>query len=211
MKLLTFCSDSHVGLLRDFFMPSFYAHPEGFDSLVIARMNQVCHSATYKMPGWNEFFIARIRRIIDELDSTPDGGFIFLIDCDVQWFGPIDVLLDPAIDFQCQNDGAGGLCPGFSIIKVGYLMKKFWRCVQIHAAASGQDDQFSINDLIQDFPLRVQMFNKERVWTTRAIWELNEPIPIIPKEILAHHANWTVSVKNKEAILTGVRNTVASR
>ena len=211
MKLLTFCSDSHVGLLRDFFMPSFYAHPEGFDSLVIARMEQVCPSATYKMPGWNEFFIARIRRIIDELDSAPDGDFIFLIDCDVQWFGPIDVLLDPAIDFQCQNDGAGGLCPGFSIIKVGYLMKKFWRCVQLHATASGRDDQFSINDLIHHFPLKVQMFNRNRVWTTRAIWEPDEPIPTLPNEILVHHANWVVSVENKVRILTAVRNAVLNR
>ncbi len=211
MKLLTFCSDSHVGLLRDFFMPSFYAHPEGFDSLVIARMEQVCPSGGYKTPGWDHFFRAKINRVIEELENTKDGDFLFLIDCDVQWFGSTNVSEYSAFDLIGQQDGTGGFCPGIARLRAGYSMRSFWKLLLERVSNSDRDEQFSINDLLETTTLHCGYFHPDQVWSTRSIWKLGDPIPEIPKGIVAHHANWTHSVADKVGILTAVRNAVLSR
>lgn len=211
MKLLTFCSDSHVGLLRDFFMPSFYAHPEGFDSLVIARMEQVCPSGGYKTPGWDHFFRAKINRVIEELEATKHGDFLYLVDCDVQWFNPLPSGRYLDIDLAGQDDGAGGFCPGIARIRVSNRMRSFWKALLARVENSDRDEQFAINDLLAAAPFRWSFFPSDQVWSTRSIWKLGDPIPEIPKGIVAHHANWTHSVADKVGILTAVRNAVLSR
>ena len=141
-KLITFCSTSHLELLRDFFLPSFLKYPQGIDSLKINHMPQVCPSATYKAPGWDTFSGMKVQKTIEELESSRDGDIVLAADCDLQWFGPLDGLLDRSSQFEiiAQDDGPGGLCGRFIAIRANPKTRAFYKAIADNMQATGRDD-----------------------------------------------------------------------
>jgi hypothetical protein len=206
VKLITFLSPTHVSLCRDFFLPSYLANHDVFDSLTIRHMPLLCPKGEYRAPGWYELLNFRAKAILEELQSATYGSRILICGCDVQWFGPLGELFRDCkdYDFVAQNDGDGGFCTDWMMIRVMDLTRLMFRQIA-DSVKDGAEDQYVMNQLLPNSGLTYAQFDNNEVWSTRRLWKIGDPVPAVPPNILVHHGNWTTCVPDKHAILTAVR------
>ena len=88
MKILTIYSDSHKELYQKYFLPSFnlYLNKHELIPIKVAQKG----TGEYEAPGFDKTMMDKINSIIDNLD-VKDDRLLCYADCDVQFFGDINV------------------------------------------------------------------------------------------------------------------------
>jgi len=201
----------------------------GFDR-VIAREypEQVCASAAFKADGWNDAMLQKLDAIL----SLPvDGSPVVYVDADVclkshgrDTFYEAMVMNLLGIADWCEqrailfSDDIIQWCCGVMGFWATPEVMQFWRTVRTLAEAWNLPDQDVIHQLrvqVQQtegkFPLVPATIARHLVsnWATvhhptvPAPWS-GEPFKV-PDTCVAWHANWTIGVENKWAMLEEAR------
>lgn len=217
LTLLTYFSPSHREMCQRFVLD----RAGGFDH-VIAREypDQVCESAAFKQPGWNEAMLQKLDAIL----SLPDDGSpVVYVDADVCLGGDFSKAMRGLLsvfngewELNCVafSDDIIQWCCGVMAFWATPEVMQFWRTVRTLAVAWNIPDQDVIHQLrtqVQQqegkFPLVPVTIGGHLVsnWATvnhptiPAPWN-GEPFTV-PATCAAWHANWTIGVENKWAML----------
>lgn len=201
-------SDSHEILYQNYFLKSL---PSEFEVNVI-KVNQKGSGAILSA-GFYETMMEKIDFIIDNLNNQKEELFLYS-DADVQFFGNFkDQIIDELGDFDIafQDDDAQ-LCLGFFICRKNKnTVLLFDRMKEImdkrNYLRSQCTDQSYLKQVLSELCINYKklsgaFFNIAQV--THKIW--NGELVNVPKNILVHHANFTVGIDNKVKLLNMVKS-----
>ena len=200
IRLLTFYSDSHDVLFKNYFYPSVKKLNE-YD-IVPEKFNQIGINGSYFEKGWRESMLQKLKFLVKTVNESWGDYFIFA-DADVIFIDKTkDFLLNQIksnnFDVVFQRD-YDSLCAGFFIMKSNENTLKFLnKCVDTYDDYPQFDDQ-SVMIIHADKMLKYKLLSNEifniGMINGGCVWdgEFYE----IPKNILAFHANWTIGVKAK--------------
>lgn len=200
MKVYTAFSESHKVFYDNYFLPTL---PKDL-TLIKVDLPQTCKSGVYFSKGWAEFCYKKTELFLKACEENKNEYFVFS-DVDIQFFNEelADTLIKEIEDYDlaCQYDGRGLYCSGFFVCKSNKKTINMFNTINkkyIH------DDQKSLNKYIN---LCNAKFLSSRFYTVGQT--INEPWTnqtfLIPKDILVHHANWTVGIDNKIKLLEKVK------
>lgn len=203
MDIFTFYTPSHEVLLERYFLASL---PDEYVPHIF-ELPQDCSSGNYESDGWNTTMRKKVELMIEATKQCWGRPFVFS-DCDVQFFGNSSQnLLDQlgTADIAAQNDGIGKLCAGFFIAQANTNNLDLYQAMIEYMDAEQCNDQIAMNHCAKDMAylnnsiFTIGMANQYKVWK-------GETDIGIPNNIIIHHANWTVGVKNKIKLMDFVRN-----
>ena len=212
IKLCTFFSDSHRQFYK-LFMNSF-PYEDGVD-LVVRYLPQDC-SGTYNADSWNVTMRKKVGFIVDYLSTLQDDELLIHSDIDIVFYKPfkddiLNLMKTSARDILFQNDGCA-LCMGFFVCnnnpKVLELMKYIHSNLEKY-----ENDQVALNMLIPSWGVGYSVL-PPRYYSFGPLNQLNNWTPdrqektVVPSDIIMHHANWTVGVENKLALIKQVESIV---
>lgn len=205
-KIYTFFSESHKDLLNDYFIRSFErTKMNEYFSLDITRVPQQSVSGDFGSPGFAECMQDKIKVILRAIDENEGGMFIFA-DCDIQFLKPLheDIFSYDMtnMDILAQSD-QGTICAGFMICKVSEKLKDFFRYIH-DVCLNFPNDQICIDrnkHKINYSLLPCDKYYTVGNYTDGAVWNGKDSIPQPPKEVIMHHANFTVGVENKKKLM----------
>jgi hypothetical protein len=232
IPLYTFCTPSHSVLRDEWFLKSVTDEYDVRGS----EGEQQSKTGEYYSDNWISTMEGKTKVVCRGLGECFGGVFVFS-DVDIQFFGPTrDYLLaalgDYDIAFQ-KNDPSGAICTGFFICRANDATRDFWNTVlemlRTHAHGDDQDcTELLLQGVIRRWPIIRRFWNKKHgvygtgssamrwrllgkeIYLPGKQWKPGDALSI-PKNILVHHANWTVGIENKIAQLRYVRGIVESR
>ena len=208
MKIFSCYTRTHQRFLDQHFKPSI---PKGM-RLVMKRFPQVTATGSFAEEGAAKTFAKKVELVI-EACRTEREPFVYS-DCDVRFYGPVEKDLLAQLgdhDIAFQDDGEGGACAGFFIVKPSPHMHQFFRDV-LARARGVRSDQDAMNEILEHSGIRWTMLSR-RYYTVGQEGHHWTPGMEVhpPRDILVHHANWTVGVENKLALLRLVRKAPKAR
>ncbi len=208
MKLLIVHTPSHRVLRDRYFLPSLR------DDFELCQYEYVQEgNGEFMAEDWSRAILFKCDRILDTIRGNPGEVFVYA-DVDLVFLAPARKHLLRAIrdcDIACQRDDpAGNFCTGFFVARANARTLALWEGVRRAILTEGRD-QLAFNRLAQaDASLRVHFlserffgagtFSGQRVTMDDAIH-----IPLAP---ILFHANWTVGIENKRALLERVAGVV---
>jgi len=209
MRMYTMFTESHRQMMYDYFLPSLIPN----EYLLTVKQFPQRGSGKFMSPGFVETVAYTFDILSGAIDENYGDVFVFS-DCDIQFFGPTKAILLDAItdcDLVAQGDGGTTLCTGFFICRASDKMRKvFQKCAKIvknNPKRTG-GDQYAVNCCNDMFTWKI--LNQQQFWCPRKLWkpgwELN-----VPKNILMHHANWTLGVAHKMIMLKQVQQIVQGK
>lgn len=211
MKILTIYSDSHKELYQKYFLPSFNLYLNKHE-LIPIKVEQK-GTGEYEAPGFDKTMMDKINSIIDNLD-VKDDRLLCYADCDVQFFGDINVNeLMGKYDIVFQMDSDDIYCAGFFICNQSYKVLNFFKLVRDELGRRFNGvihDQIIINDLIRNnqHGIEVGKLDKNEFWTIAnsigGVWNGTAEFNV-PSNLIVHHANWTIGIDNKLKLLNLIR------
>jgi len=213
IKLYAIYTPSHQILLDKWFLPSIQDDYE----IILEYHDQECPSGSFMHSGWTKTTRRKVDMIIQAVKDNWGKIFIYS-DVDIQFFGKtkdiiLDLIQDKDIIIQ-RNNPTGTACSGFFVCKGNEQTLKLWQMAKEYMKQSGKSDQRALNYALANSAyikwdlLPVEFFNGGTL--TGKLWKPGLKLPI-PNNIVIHHANWTIGIKNKIAQLTYVRKVVDSR
>ena len=212
-RILTFYSNSHEQIYKDFFLPSFEEHLNSKFKLTSKIIPQVCESGEFAANGFDKAMLKKIEFIVENIDLSDKSKLVFS-DCDVQFFGDIDLDMDH-YDILFQKDYfEDARCAGFFICKNNQNVLNFFNQIKNlleNNLNSRVDDQFFLNNLIKNnFSITHGYLPIDKFWTVGnftggKVWNDGDDVQI-PKTIVMHHANYTIGIENKIKLLNIVRD-----
>lgn len=213
IKLYSISSQSHHIFRDQYFLPSL---KDDF-KVIVKNADQICQTAKYMSPGWNDFMIKKVDLIIDAINENWNKVFIYS-DVDIQFFRPFKHLIPTLIqnnDIVIQKEKPKlDVCAGFFICRGNKRTLKLWQAIKQKMLSNPKlDDQVPLNQLLLNSnPYKVKYSRLPNEFFLPALSSLKIWIPgnklIIPKEIILHHANWTIGIENKIAQLNYIKNEV---
>ncbi len=218
IKLYSLCTPSHEVLRDNYFLPSITNHDDY--EVVIESAEQTCASASYFHAGWNKTMLAKVDVIIKAIQENWGKLFIFS-DLDIQYFAPTEALLVKLMhgkDIIIQRGGPeGSFCAGFFACLGNKKTLNLWQEIKRQMLANPKlDDQTPLNNLlIRTNPYKISWsllpvrFYNGGIFTGKN-WNPGTPLQI-PKNIVLHHACWTIGIPNKVAQLDYIRDVVEKR
>ena len=214
MKFYTFYTPSHKTLYDNYFLPSF---PHEDMELITDELDQECPSGTYREDGWSNTMRRKLELIIRGIKENKDD-FIVHGDCDIQFFAdpstPLSKILLSELgdnDIAFQNDGTK-FCAGFFVCKCNEeILRLFTRVLS--DLNLYPDDQEALNSLLPQFGVSHECLSS-RFYTCAMDnnwrrYEGHEHIPVNAEElrnVVMHHANYTMGVDNKIKLLNRIRD-----
>lgn len=205
MNIYTLYSQSHKILFDRYFVPTL---PSEF-TLKSYETEQLCSSGRYYESGWSEMCKLKVLLFRDACIENMGGLYVWS-DVDIQFFGNcLDVMLEELgdLDIACQHDFTAH-CSGLFIVRANHkTLDMFNAMVENYRI----EDQTTLNDHINSVRnkyLSNKFFNYGQ--TRGHVWDGNEQFNV-DKDILVHHANWTIGVDNKIRMLEYVRSKMAGR
>lgn len=211
IKVCTFFSESHVPLYREF-MNSF-PYQDGID-LIIRFMPQECQGY-FECTDWNKTMRRKIDYIIQYLEEIREMDIMIHADVDIKFYRSfkqdIEVLLEN-YDIVFQNDG-NCLCMGFFAARKSQKLIDLMKLIKDNISKYG-NDQYAMNALIGSSGLKYGVL-PERYYSFGPLnscvnWNSSIQHFNVPKDIILHHANWTVGVDNKLALIRRTEELVKS-
>ena len=205
MKLLYVHTPSHEKLVKEYFLPSLQPEYE----LIQYSKNQF-GSGQFMGEDWSRAVLFKCECIIDAIRQNIGDVFVYS-DVDLQYFGPTKKHLLKAIencDIACQlDDPSGNFCTGFFVVKASQCTLSLWEDVRRAIISEGRD-QLAFNRLARNTDhLRVTClptrFFGAGTFSARLVTA--ETVVYVPPAPLMFHANWTVGLTNKLALLERVR------
>ena len=221
MRMYTMFTESHRQMMYDYFLPSLIPN----EYLLTVKQFPQIGSGTFMTPGFAETVTHTFNILLDAIDENYGGYFVFS-DCDIQFFGPTKAILLEAIDdcdLAAQKDSGSTLCTGFFICRANDTMKEvFKKCIELMERSKGRryGDQDAVNECRGIFQgndqdavnnhnslFRWKLLDAKQFWCPRRIWKPGHGLNV-PRNILMHHANWTMGVPNKIAMLQYVKGVI---
>lgn len=213
IKMYAISSGSHHQLKDKYFLPSL---KEDY-KIILRNADQICQTAKYMSHGWNEFMIKKVDLIIDAIKENWNKIFIYS-DVDIQFFKPFkhlipSLLQDKDIAIQ-KNTIYGDLCAGFFICRGNDKTLKLWQEIKRLMLNNPKlDDQVPLNTLlIKSNPFNVKYSSLPNEFFQPALYIKKLWVPgnklIAPKNIILHHACYTIGIENKIAQLEYVKTIV---
>jgi len=210
MRMYTMFTESHRRLLYDYFLPSLIP---GEYLLTVEQFPQI-GDGTFGTPGFVETLRFTFDVLLGAVYANYGDVFVFS-DCDVQFFGLTKNTLKEAVadcDVAIQADRNGSLCTGFFACKANDTMEMvFKKCAEAMRTGCLEDgtplphkrlgDQAAINAYKHLF--KWTLLDANQFWSPRQSWKPGSELNV-PGNMLMHHANWTVGVDNKAAMLRQV-------
>lgn len=211
MKLITFYSESHIDIYTEYFLKSYNKYLSDY-KLISKKIEQISPSGEYESVGFDRVMLEKVNLIIENIDLSDDEPFIYA-DCDIQFFGDIKYDLNEN-DIMFQNDYfPDNYCAGFFIAKQNQRVLDFFLRVRekfIKSMDGKVHDQTIIYHLFKDGydGIKKNMLPTNKYWTVAfstngAPWK-GQKINL-PPDIVVHHANFTVGIKNKILLLEEVK------
>jgi len=203
MKLVTYYTDSHFNLYRNYFIPSIKDNFEVFQKCG----NQVSLDGSYFNEGFSETTKNKIEFLLESLEHLNEDEVVLFSDVDIIFLSPVKEYLDQYIEYDMVfQEGFGGLNTGFFIMKNKKPVRDLLKSV-IYNCHLYHDDQVTLNYLIRDSELKYTTFDY-RIMSPATIigpriWE--NQLFDIPQDALVFHACWCAGVENKTRLLEHVR------
>lgn len=207
MKLIAAYTRSHERLTNEWFLPTIRDEYE----LKLHRCDVEGHGR-YMERDWTEAVLFKCGRIIEAIRENP-GEILVYSDVDVQFFGPTKDSIREAIvgkDIVCQLDSPNGqVCTGFFAVRANDATLGLWEEVRACVRKDARD-QPAFNRILRERKIQfgclpLQFFGTGTFF--RKMWDRDGRF-YIPKNPLMFHANWTVGVDNKLALLRTTRKIV---
>jgi len=215
-KVYTVYSETHDTLFRQWFLGTMQDNFE----VIARRIDQTCPAGSFMSEGWTSAVSQKIPLILEAIDAHTENGFFIFSDADVQWFGPVEGRIrrllaeNPQVDIFFQADaskhggGIGNVCTGFFVCKGNIRTRAFWTLVGERMRWHGKGDQAAAQEIIRSNVIRgLQVgYLPDQFWgpgTGEARPLRWQPGMFLdpPTDLLVHHANWTVGVRQKIAQL----------
>lgn len=216
IKLYAFYTPSHKELVDNWFKPSLQDEYE----LVLELHEQECPSGSFMSPGWKKTMHRKLDLILRAIKESWGGVFVHS-DIDIQFFRPTKDELVKALEHADivvqRDDPKGGICAGFFACRANKKTLQLWQTIkQLVDQNPRMHDQDYLNVLLLknkiaglrwDY-LPTTFFGGGTL--TAKLWTPGRPLPV-PEDIMIHHANYTVGVKNKIKQLAYVKQVVERR
>lgn len=208
MKLLCVCTKSHAHMKDAWFLPSL---KDDVDLRV--RQCTIEGNGTYKEADWSQAVLFKSECIVQAIKENMGDIFVYS-DVDVEFFRPFKQQVLKAMkdkDIVGHWDGRkAGFCTGFFGIRANEQTLQLWQQVRERVLVS-YCDQSSFNKLLFSFHnlrwgyLPETFFGpgtfNSKLWTPGQSY-------YIPHRPVMFHANWTIGIDNKLALLTMTRDIV---
>jgi len=207
MKLYTFYTESHKLFLDNYFLPSFQKTNKNI-SIEIKKFDQYCKSGEYEKDGWYDMMLKKINYILYSIEQTW-GDYFIHADCDIQFFDSMDDLKTNIEDYDilAQDDG-DTICNGFFVCKSNENTKKLFTEVK-KLMNIKYNDQITLNkikDKYIKYKLLDQRYYSIYRYTNKKVWTPDINLSNLKLDnIIMHHANWTVGIKNKIKLLDKIK------
>jgi MoaA/NifB/PqqE/SkfB family radical SAM enzyme len=168
---------------------------------------------TYMHEDWTRAVLFKSERIIEAIEENWDDVFVYS-DVDVMFFRSTKAEILTALtdrDIVCQiDDPAGNLCTGFFGARANDATLRLWRDVRRSVGREGRD-QLAFNRLLRQQPgLRAgalpRSFFGAGTFAGRRM-DGRQRFHIPPNAVM-FHANWTLGVENKLALLARAHEVV---
>ncbi len=216
-KLYAIYTPSHEFFLNNWFLPTLQDDYE----LILEKHEQISRSGNFDQEGWRETMLFKVDIVIKGIKEN--WGKIFIhSDVDIQFFQPTKNIIRWLMqdkDMVIQKDSPNGnMCAGFFALRGNQKNLEIW--TKIRKRLSNPEylekhpktnDQVELNRIIRinkEIKIKWAYLPKEFFGggtLTGKRWKKGLKLPI-PKNIVMHHANWTVGVKNKIEQLQYVRD-----
>jgi hypothetical protein len=208
MKVYTFFSDTHKAFI-DSYVSSFPFELD-FD-LEMKYFPQECETGKYHSENWNKTMKRKVEYILYSLEKTKENELFVHSDIDIQFFGKIknDLILQMNdFDIRFQNDGHQ-LSMGFFVCRKNTKTQKLFNKV-LSDLKNYRDDQFAVNGIIKTMNLSYSPLPEHyyTVGLKHGVWQGNDILFNIPKNILVHHANFTEGIDNKLKLIQLIKKQV---
>jgi len=208
VKLVAVFTPSHERLKDDWFLRTLR------DEYVLSlHPCDVRGPGTYMQEDWTRAVIFKSERIIEAIEDNWNDVFVYS-DVDVVFFRPTKTEVLTALadrDIVCQlDDPAGNLCTGFFAARANEATLRLWRDVRRAVEREGRD-QLAFNRLLRQQPglrfgaLPPSFFG---AGTFAGRYMDRRQRFYIPPNAAMFHANWTLGVDNKMALLSRAHNLV---
>jgi len=207
IKLYALCTPSHEILLYNWFLPSFQDNYE----LIIENYSQECPTAKFKSYGWIKTTLKKVELILQAIEENFGSIFIYS-DLDIQFFKSTEKILLSFLknnDFLIQrNSPSGEMCTGFFITRANEKTQRLWQktyLIMLNSQGKISDQEaFNKAAKILTKQKKIKWNYLPNTFLTGYYVLKNE----IPKDIILHHANYTVGIENKILQLRKVNNIV---
>ena len=203
IPIYTFYSDSHSELFNNYFLPSFNEHLS--ESFVLYTMNieQKCETGEFNTEGFSETMADKLVLIKRAIADNKDTPFVYA-DCDIQFFGDFRNDIDlSGVDIVCQED-RDSLCAGFFFARGTERFENYIDLI-IENNNTVPNDQILFNEYSNSMNWR--LLPRKKYYTVgnfiSDVWD-GDPI-IVPKDVVVHHANYTIGLPNKIKLMNEVK------
>ncbi len=221
MNLYSFYTPSHRELVHDWFLSSLKDDYE----INLEAHCQICPTARFKSAGWIRNMVQKANLILQAIEENLDAVFVYS-DVDIYFYQPTKELIlsqikDYDVIFQ-RNSIDNRVCTGFFAAKGNAKNRALWNHVKQELESQDKhSDQALVNNYLLnkynlnnfskrcDFQARERYFNPAQLkWNyfpdeifspgiyQSKMWNPGDTINF-PKNIILHHANWTMGVGNK--------------
>lgn len=213
IKLYAIYTQSHAVLKDEWFLPSFQDDYE----TIIEYFDQECSSATFMQQGWTKTTIHKVETWVQA--AKDNLGKIFICsDVDIQFFGSTENEIIKSLvgnDIVLQYDNLGReCCTGFFACQGSKkIIELFENMLTLMKSNSKISDQKAMNHFLRKHnTLNITWNYLPMIFFgggahTGKNWYPGDTLEI-PKDILMHHANWSLGIDNKIAQLNYVHSVV---
>lgn len=214
LRLVSYYTDTHKAMCERFVMQRAW----GFDDRRFVQYGQTCPTGDFKSDGWNACMLDKLRTL---MGLPTDGITTLYVDADVALMPGLAAWCESAShelehDSVAFSDDRVQWCAGIMLFKCTPAVQRFWELIADLSQAWDYPDQEVIHLLRAQcderrgrLPITPSVLPKELFcnWSTVNLhmprpWN-REPFAV-PKTCLAWHANWTVGIANKMAMLDRV-------
>jgi len=208
MNLYTFYSDSHSELYNNYFLKSLNKTDGDKFKLFTKKVEQKTETGSFNENGFNSTMNDKVELLLDAINDNWGNWFLFA-DCDIQF---LNTFYNDLISYQADNldivvqSDLGTLCAGFFMGNANNNLKAIME--KIHKNIKNfHNDQIALN-LYKDM-VSYKYFDKNKYFTIAnvnggGVWSGQKDLNI-PKDILVHHANFTIGVSDKINLMNYIK------
>ena len=209
MKLIAIFSPSHECLKDEWFLRTLKDDYE-----VCLHRCDVRGHGKYMQDDWTRAVLFKSDRIIEAIQDNWDDTFVYS-DVDVIFFAPTRPTILHSLadrDIVCQlDDPSGNLCTGFFGVRANEATLRLWQHVRQSVEREGRD-QLAFNRLVrQQGDLRAGYLPRAFFGRGTFGWRrgFGRERFYIPPDAAMFHANWTIGVDSKIALLSHAQRIMA--
>lgn len=209
-KLVVFYTDSHAEMAKKYVISR--AEIAGFErqNVIKWRGSQHCRSGKYGDEGFADCMLDKL----SALELVEIGEKVLYVDADVilneGLASYVDGLELETNQICCQWDD-GQLCLGVVVFQQSVATRDWWRFIRQYAMLTNQIDQSAMHRLLLDakrVPVKLGALpfpafgNWSHIRKDKSLWDGQDFD--LPSDIYLWHANFTLGITNKHAMLEAV-------